>query len=140
MQVTIEHQAHLLLFNGMLLFLLGLLNGAAVQVFKNKRMGLSAHLTGVQNGMVLLLFGFLWPHVSLSAGLLCASWWLSLYSMYVIWFALVLAAAWGSSRSTPIAGAGFQATKSQELIVQVLLVPASLAIIVAAGVLLWGLV
>ena len=139
MQVTIEHQAHLLLFNGMLLFLLGLLNGAAVQVSKNKRMGLSAHLTGVQNGMVLLLFGSLWPHVSLSAGLLCASWWLSLYSMYVIWLALVLAAAWGSSRSTPIAGAGFQATKSQELIVQVLLVPASLAIIVAAGVLLWGL-
>lgn len=55
----IEHQGHYLLVNGMLLFILGLLNGLVIPFFKNKRMGLSAHLAGVQNGMVLLLFGFL---------------------------------------------------------------------------------
>ena len=135
----VEHQSHYLLVNGMLLFILGLLNGLVIPLFKNKRMGLSAHLAGVQSGMVLLLFGFLWAHLALPETLLSVSYWLSLYSMYAIWLALLLAAIWGSSRSTPIAGAGFQASKQQELIVQLLLVSGSLAIIVASSALLWGL-
>ena len=135
----VEHQSHYLLVNGMLLFILGLLNGLVIPLFKNKRMGLSAHLAGVQSGMVLLLFGFLWGRLSLPETLLSASYWLSLYSMYTIWLALLLAAIWGSSRSTPIAGAGFEASKQQELIVKLLLVSGSLAIIAASGALLWGL-
>ena len=135
----VEYQSHYLLVNGMLLFILGLLNGLVIPLFKNKRMGLSAHLAGVQSGMVLLLFGFLWARLSLPEILLSASYWLSLYSMYAIWLALLLAAIWGSSRSTPIAGAGFHAPKQQELIVQLLLVSGSLAIIAASGALLWGL-
>ena len=59
--------------------------------------------------------------------------------MYAIWLALLLAAIWGSRRSTPIAGAGFEASKGQEQIVQILLVSGSLAIIVASSALLWGL-
>ena len=136
----VEHQSHYLLVNGMLLFILGLLNGLVIPLFKNKRMGLSAHLAAVQSGMVLLLFGFLWTRLSLSEVVLVASYWLSLYSMYAIWLALLLAAIWGSSRSTPIAGAGFQASERQEQIVQLLLVSGSLAIIAASGAILWGLV
>ena len=135
----VEHQSHYLLVNGMLLFILGLLNGLVIPLFKNKRMGLSAHLAGVQSGMVLLLFGFLWARLSLPETLLSASYWLSLYSMYAIWLALLLAAIWGSSRSTPIAGAGFEASEQQELIVKLLLVSGSLAIIAASGAILWGL-
>ena len=135
----VEYQSHYLLVNGMLLFILGLLNGLVIPLFKNKRMGLSAHLAGVQSGMVLLLFGFLWARLSLPEILLSTSYWLSLYSMYAIWLALLLAAVWGSSRSTPIAGAGFQASNRQEQIVQLLLVSGSVAIIVASGALLWGL-
>ncbi len=135
----VEHQSHYLLVNGMLLFILGLLNGLVIPFFKNKRMGLAAHLAGVQSGMVLLLFGFLWSHLSLPEILLSVSYWLSLYSMYAIWLALLLAAIWGASRSTPIAGAGFQASAKQELIVQLLLVSGSVAIIAASSALLWGL-
>ena len=96
----VEYQSHYLLVNGMLLFILGLLNGLVIPFFKNPRMGLSAHLAGVQSGMVLLLFGFLWTHISLPENILAACYWLSLYSMYAIWLALLLAAIWGSSRST----------------------------------------
>lgn len=135
----IDYQSHYLLVNGMVLFILGLLNGVAITRFRNTRMGLSAHLTGVQNGMVLLLFGFLWTHLSLPGILLSISYWLSLYSMYAIWLALLLAAIWGTSRSTPIAGAGFRASKQQEQIVRLLLVSGSVAIIAASGTLLWGL-
>jgi (hydroxyamino)benzene mutase len=136
----IAHQSHHLLIHGMALFTLGLLNGIVIPFFKNKRMGLSAHLAGVQNGMVLLLFGFLWPRVALAETLLSASYWLSLYSMYAIWLGLLLAAIWGASRSTPIAGAGFQASLKQERVVQLLIVSGSLAIILASFALLWGLI
>jgi len=48
-----------LLIHGAIIFLLGLLNGVAVPFFSNTRMGLSAHLAGVQNAIVFWIFGFL---------------------------------------------------------------------------------
>ncbi len=64
--MTQQTMRQLLIF-GVLLFLFGLLNGAVIPYFTNPRMGLSAHLAGVQNGMVLLIFGLLWPYLTLSS-------------------------------------------------------------------------
>ncbi len=36
-------------------------------------MGLSAHLAGVQNGMLLILLGLVWPEVLVFFGLGCGS-------------------------------------------------------------------
>lgn len=134
-----EAQTHALLVNGLILFILGLINGFVIPLFKNRRMGLSAHLAAVQNGMVLLLFGFLWSRIMLSPLLLSISFWLSLFSMYAIWIGLFLSAIWGTSRSTPIAGKGFSASKSEELIVHYLLIVGSVAILIASVMLLIGL-
>lgn len=134
-----EAQTHALLVNGLILFILGLINGFVIPLFKNRRMGLSAHLAAVQNGMVLLLFGFLWSRIMLSPLLLSISFWLSLFSMYAIWIGLFLSAIWGTSRSTPIAGKGFSASKSEELIVHYLLIVGSVAILIASVILLIGL-
>ena len=134
-----ESHSHNLLIYGMLLFILGLINGAAIPYFKNSRMGLSSHLAGVQNAMVLLIFGLLWHKVFLNEVLLRVCYWLSLFSMYSIWLALVLSAIWGTSRSTPIAGTGYQATKDKELIVRLLLASGSIAIMITACALLYGL-
>ena len=49
----VEHQSHYLLVNGMLLFILGLLNALVIPLFKNKRLGFAAHLADVQSDMVL---------------------------------------------------------------------------------------
>lgn len=135
----LETQAHLLLVNGLFLFILGLVNGFVIPFFTNSRMGLSAHLAGVQNGMVLLIFGLLWPKISLSDSMLQITFWLSLFSMYAIWFGLMLAAIWGTSRSTPIAGKGFRASKMKEQIVRFIIVIASVAILIASIALLFGL-
>lgn len=126
-----------LLFHGMLLFLLGLLGGAIVQLLYNPRMGLSAHLAGVQNGLTLMVFGLIWAYAD--PPLPRITYWTSLFGLYGIWLALLLAALWGTSRSTPLAGAGFAGTPSQELIVTTLLTSASGAIIVATGLMLFGL-
>jgi hydroxylaminobenzene mutase len=45
------------MWHGMFLFLLGLITGLVEQRFTNIRMGLSAHLEGVMNGMLTTLLG-----------------------------------------------------------------------------------
>lgn len=128
----------ILLLAGAVLFLLGLLTGAAIPYFANARMGLSAHLTGVQNALVLLVVGAVWPQVRLSARLLALTCWAAITSLYAFWLALVLAALWGTSRATPIAGAGFSGTPWQETFVQILLHAASFVSIGAAALLIVG--
>ena len=130
----------MLLITGMSLFLLGLLNGVAIPFFQNPRMGLSAHLAGVQNALVLIAFGLLWKHLRLSSISLQWCSLLSIYSMYAIWFSLVLAALWGTSSATPIAGAGFSASHAKETIVNILLYTGSIAIIISSIQIIVGLV
>ena len=109
-------------------------------MFTNSRMGLSAHLAGVQNGMVLLIFGLMWHHLKVGEVWRKLARWLSIFSMYAIWFGLLLAAVWGTSKSTPIAGAGYEGSETQELVVSALIQVGSGAIIVAVVIILLGLV
>jgi len=55
-----------LMWHGMFLFLLGLLTGFVETKFVNVRMGLTAHLEGVMNGIFLLALGAAWAEVRLS--------------------------------------------------------------------------
>ena len=59
--------------------------------------------------------------------------------MFAIWGALLLGALFGTSRATPIAGAGFEGTAWQEGLVAALLYAGSVGIIVGAGLVFWGL-
>ncbi len=130
--------ARRLCWHGVFLFLLGLLNGALVPYFENPRMGLSAHLAAVQSGMALLIFGFLWPHLTLR-GREGATLLLVLVSTYAIWVALALAAAFGTSGATPIAGAGYRGGAVQEAIVTILLYAGSVGLIAGVALVLAGL-
>jgi len=126
---------------GVLLILLGLATGAFIPMFDNARQGLSAHTAGVQNGIVLTVLGLLWRHLRLAARLERVAAVASVFSLYAIWIALVLAAAFGTSRSTPIAGAGagHQDEAWQEALVSTLFGAGSVALIVAILGVLWGL-
>lgn len=128
----------ILLLSGALLFLIGLLGGVAVQSFVNPRMGLSAHLAGVQNGIYLLVLGGIWHHIRLSQLLLSLTSWFNVLGMYLFWLSLTLAAAWGTSKATPIAGAGFDGMMWKENLVQVLLYLASATSIIGAAFLVVG--
>jgi hydroxylaminobenzene mutase len=128
------------LVHGASLFLIGLLAGAAVPMTLNPRMGLSAHLAAVQNGMFLLAVGAAWGHIKLTITAEQVAYMSGIASMYGFWFALELAAIWGTSRATPIAGAGFAADPWKENAVEALLRVSSVAAIVAAAVILIGFV
>jgi (hydroxyamino)benzene mutase len=129
----------LLCQRGILLFLLGLLTGLGQGVYRNPRVGLSAHLTGVQSGIALVAFGLLWGRIGIAPAyqaVIAHTLWLSFYA---IWLALVLAALWGASKVLPIAGKGFSAKPWQETIVSVLMIASSLTLLaaVAAMLVLW---
>lgn len=129
-----------LLISGALLFLVGLLAGALVPYMHNPRMGLSAHLAGVQNALFLLVVAALWDHVSLPRRLSGALAWLGIGSMYGFWAALQLAAIWGTSQATPIAGAGFEGAPWQEGFVTWLLRGSSVAAVASTALLLTGFI
>lgn len=119
-----------MLFAGTLLFLLGLLTGVAMPLLRNKRMGLSAHLVGVQHGIVLWIIGLIQPGLGPSPALDAWMGWTLLLGLYGLWLAMLLAAIWGASRALPMAGAGHQATVSREAVVSALVyAPAALIVV-----------
>lgn len=127
-----------LLWHGLFLFLLGLLSGFAVPALRNPRMGLSAHLEAVMNGILLAVLGLAWQRFTLSAQARVTLFWLALYGTYVNWGSTLLAAIFGTSRSTPIAGAGFSGRTWQENLVDFGLISLSVAIVAACLLALWG--
>jgi hydroxylaminobenzene mutase len=125
-------KAELLLIRaGFVLLTLALLTGLAVPVFVNPRMGVSSHLTGVLNALVLIALGLTWGFLTLGpvqARLTRAAF---LYSAYASWGTSGLAAAWGTSRLTPLSGAGHSAAAWKETVVQGLQV--SIVLVILAG-------
>lgn len=102
---------------GASLFLLGLLQGAAVQMFANPRMALSAHLTAVQSGTALMVAGVVWTSVSLWSSVDSIARTAILLGMFGLWIGLTLSAATGASQALPIAGAGHSAGLETEALV-----------------------
>ena len=130
---------HRLLRHGFVLFLLGLLTGFAVPALHNPRMGLSAHLEGVMNAGFLMVLGLVWPRLTLPERSRSILFWLALYGTYANWGSTTLAAVFGTSRSTPIAGAGFAGRPWQENLVDFGLASLSVAMLGACVLALRGL-
>lgn len=128
-----------LLRHGISLFLLGLLTGILVPALLNPRMGVSAHLEGVLNGMFLVLLGVIWQDLNLSKRTGSILYRLVLYGTYANWLATLLSAVFGTSRLTPIAGAGFMGAPWQEIFVAAGLISLSAAMIVSCILILRGL-
>ena len=129
-----------LLIAGSILFLLGLLQGAAVSSFANPRMALSAHLTAVQSGLSILVAGVVWSLLRLPRWLDRTARWAIAGGMYGLWIALTIAAATGASEALPIAGAGYQAREWVETAVTAAIVSSSLAMTAGWAALVYGLI
>ena len=129
----------LLLQCGAVLLLLGLLTGLGIPALGNPRAGLAAHVEGVMNGMLLLLVGAIWAQIQLGPRRRKALQGLLLYGAFANWVGTLLGAALGTSRLTPIAGAGFSGTPAQEAVVWAILISVALSMIAAVGLLLNGL-
>lgn len=128
-----------LFWHGMLLFLLGLLTGLVEARFSNVRMGLAAHLEGLMNGTFLLAVGAAWTAVRLGDRTRALAYRALLYGTYANWFFTTLAAVWGTAAMSPVTAAGHQAPPWQEGLVTFGFISVGVAILLASGLLLWGL-
>lgn len=128
-----------LIFHGMLLFFLGLVMGMFVQLMRNPRMGLSAHVGTIMSGLFLAILGAVWHDIRLSESAAAFVFWLALYAMYVSSLGLVLAAVFGTGLSTPLIGAGFRARAWQETLVTFALASGAVAALLCCVGALWGL-
>ena len=122
-----------LLVAGMILFLIGLLSGMLIPYYEDHHMGMSTHLVGVQNAIVLIVFGLMFSHISISAKYLSLLSALSIYSMYAIWLSVAIAA-------TSTVNVDNSVSALKETITKLLLYSGSLAIIIATILITIGLI
>lgn len=127
-----------LLRHGIFLFLLALFTGLAVPAFKNQHMALAAHLNALMSGIFLVALAATWSKIGLSSRAEPIAYWLLVACSYVNWATTCLGAAWGTSKVTPLGGAGFSGTPLQENIVVAILSVMVVALIGAIATMLWA--
>jgi hydroxylaminobenzene mutase len=131
-----EDVSSILSFMGALLFLLGLLTGFGIPMFRSPRIGVSAHLDAIESGLGLIAFGLLIPHLTISTGWASVIAYTMWISFYVLWLGLLFGAAWGTGRTISLAGAGISAEPWQENAVRSLISLGSIGSVVAIVALL----
>lgn len=135
-----QRQSAVLLRWGMVLLLLGLVTGLTLPVMANPRMGLSSHLEGVMNGMLLMVLGLVWPRLRLSEAALRAGFRLLLFGAFANWMTTFVAGLVGAGeKMMPLAGAGHRGAAIQEGLIAASLVLLCVAILTACVIVLWGL-
>jgi len=139
MENLITSDGRHLIFAGALLFIIGLFNGVLIPAFKNKRMGLSAHLAAVQSGTAVMVFGLIWSLVALSNGLSSFAKWALIAGNYLIWIGMIIAAISGASKALPMAGKGFSGSRTSEKFVMFLEVSGVLLSLASGVLIIWGL-
>jgi len=125
-----------LVSQGLLIFIVALVGGAFIPVFTNPRMGVAAHLGGVTTGTFVVVAGLVWARASFEGSTARNLFGVMMYGAWGTVAGLVWAAVFGTSRSTPLAGAGHSGAPWAEAVADVLLSTASVAMLVAC-VWLW---
>src|SRR5215813_3630242 len=128
-----------LMWHGMFLFLLGLVTGLLERRFTNMRMGVSAHLEGVMNGIFLVAVGAIWNEVRLSPPAKTAAFWTTLYGTYANWVFTTLGAMLGTAAANPISAAGHHGQPWQESLVGAGFQSVAVSIIASSVLVLRGL-
>lgn len=139
MNTTDQTPRHLIAA-GATLFLLGLITGFVIPALANPRMGLSGHLEGVMNGTFLIAIGAVWSQLALSPLLRRVTLWLLIYGTFANWLFVGLAAMFGTSEMTPIAGAGYTGLAWQEDLVTLGLSSVGITMLAGCAILVWGFI
>lgn len=134
-----KHQSDRLIFLGALLFLLALLIGLLVPIFENPRMGVSSHIEGVINGILLIVLGLIWLKINLSNRWLKITFWLAIYGTYVNFIGILIAAIFNGGKMLGIMANGQEGTPIVEGIIGFSLISLSIAMIIVSVATLIGL-
>jgi hydroxylaminobenzene mutase len=90
--------------------------------------------------MLLIIFGLIWPKLTMTHKLQKWSYTLALFGTYTNWFTTLLAGFWGAgSELMPIAGASMQGSPWQEIIIKFGLISLSVSMVGVCVIILLGL-
>jgi len=134
-----KNQSDKLIFLGILLFLLGLIVGLIVPLFANPRMGVSSHIEGVLNGILLIVLGLIWHKIDLSPRWLKITFGLAVYGTYANWAGILIAAIFNAGKMLGIAANGQEGNPIAEGLVTFSLISLSIAMLVVSVATLTGL-
>ncbi len=129
---------HRLLFHGFLLFLLGLGSGLVAYELANPRMGVSAHLEAILNGVFLVGLGLAWSRLRLSSRARTICFWSALVGAYANWGIPLFSAVVGASQPI-LVGSGFEAAPWQEALLTSSPIVGVLPPILCGTIAVWGL-
>ena len=129
-----------LIIAGVALFLAGLIQGVFIPFVKNSRMGLAGHLTAVQCGMALCIFGIIWSLHDLPPFWESIAAFGSVAGYSFIWLGITIASMTGASQALPIAGKGFSASRNSEIVVYTLEITGVILSLLSGATLLLGLI
>lgn len=129
---------HRLLFHGFLLFLLGLGTGLVAYRLENPRMGVSAHMEAILNGLFLVGLGLAWSRLALSNRLRTVCFWAALIGAYANWAIVFFSAVVGASQPI-LVGAGHAAEPWQEALISASPIVGVLPPFLCAVLAVWGL-
>lgn len=121
------------------MFFLGLLVGLVTPILANPRMGLSSHIEGVLNGMLLIIIGLIWNRVKLSFKWLKVTFWMAIYGTFANWFGILVAAVFNAGKMLTIAAKGREGHPIAEGVVTFSLVSLTLAMLFVSVAILIGL-
>lgn len=139
MEQLIKQQSNKLIFLGILLFLFGLITGLMVPVFENPRMGVSSHIEGVINGMLLVLLGLIWHKIRLSPRWLKITFWLAVYGTFANFAGILIAAIFNGGKMLNVMANGNEGTAVVEGVIGFSLISLSIAMICVSILALIGL-
>jgi hydroxylaminobenzene mutase len=120
--------------HGISLFLAGLLTGVAVNAMVNPRAGLSGHLEGVMNGTFLIAVGAAWNQLRLGERSARVVYPLLVFGAWANWATTTATGILGTSKATPIAGAGHSGTPLAENAVFAMLILVAVAMIASCAI------
>ncbi len=132
-------QSNQLIRVGMTLFLLALVIGLFVQSFAVPRLGLSVHLLGLLQGILLTVLGLVWPRLNLARSWSRTALWLAVYGCIAAWTSNVLAATWGGSAMLPIASGQARSSAVHDGIITLGLRSSAVSLVAATILVWWGL-
>lgn len=137
--VQLPQHAHRLIQLGLLWFLTALVVGLLIPKFGIPRVGLSAHLLGLMQGIFLVIIGLLWPRLHFGRSMGSVAFWLLVYGSVAAWSASLTAGIFrAGGHMIPLAAGSAQGTTLQEWIITIGLRSAAVSIIAAVLILLWA--
>jgi hydroxylaminobenzene mutase len=136
----LAHEGRRLLQIGVALLLFTSFWGFFIPALASPPLARSVHTLSALQAMLLMVFGLVWPRLSLGGTGARFAFWLLLYSAFAILLAFMLASFWGAGSETmPIAAGSAHGDPAQEMAIRWIAYSSAPTGIIAFALVLWGL-